>query len=270
MSWQDGELRLDGENFHYYRRGGGPPVLLAHGFSDNGRCWTRVAEALDSEFEFIAYDARGHGLSGGDANPTAAQDLARIVKALGLERPALLGHSMGASAVAGAAALAPAAYACAILEDPGWRTPVQAAAPRPPRQDFAAMTVGEIERAGRERNPNWHDIEFKDWAESKKQLRATGLPPRDPDEWKETVRRLDGLPVLLVTGDNALGSIVTPDYAVEAARLCPTLEVLQLPAGHNIRREAFEAFVEAVSAFLRKHHAPSVTPSPPGGEGARG
>ncbi|HXH22341.1 MAG TPA: alpha/beta hydrolase [Dehalococcoidia bacterium] len=253
MSWREGELSIEGETFHYYRRGSGAPVLLAHGFGDNGRCWTRVAEALEAEFELIAYDARGHGLSGGDANPNAAGDLASVVRALELERPALIGHSMGASAVARAAAKAPGAFACAILEDPGWRSPDRAGAPRPPRPDYAAMSVDEIERAGRERNPGWHDVEFRDWAESKKQLRATGLPPTSPEAWRDDVRGLEGLPVLLVTGDNALGAIVTPETAAEAQRLCSTLDVVRLSAGHNIRREAFGPFVEAVRAFLRRH-----------------
>jgi len=65
---------------------------------------------------------------------------------------------------------------------------------------------------------------------------------------------MNGVPVLLITADNSLGSIVTPETAEEAKRLCPSLTVLRLEgAGHNIRREAFERFVEAVRAFLAKH-----------------
>ena len=44
-------------------RAAGPPVVLAHGALDDGRCWTRVAEALESEYDLIAYDARFHGKS---------------------------------------------------------------------------------------------------------------------------------------------------------------------------------------------------------------
>jgi N-formylmaleamate deformylase len=256
MDWQEGDLELAGTRLHYYRRGRGRPLVVAHGFGDSGPCWTHVAMALESDYDVVAYDARSHGFSD-DAPPSAdgpGADLIALVGALRLERPALLGHSMGAGSVAAAVAERSNLFACAVLEDPGWRTAEQAAAPRPPRRDFAGLTVEQLTAEARERNPEWHESELQPWAESKLQLRSTGLPPANADTWKETVRKLAGIPVLLITGDTALGSIVAQETAAEAVRLCPTLEVVHIAgAGHNIRRDRFVPFIETVRTFLDRH-----------------
>ena len=63
MAWTEGDLNVRGVKLHYYRRGSGRPVVLAHGFSDNGLCWDRVATVLDDRYDVIAYDARFHGKS---------------------------------------------------------------------------------------------------------------------------------------------------------------------------------------------------------------
>jgi hypothetical protein len=59
--------------------------------------------------------------------------------------------------------------------------------------------------------------------------------------------------VLLVCGGNkARGAIVGETVAARARELCPTLEVVRFAeAGHNVRREAFDGFVERVLGFLR-------------------
>ena len=46
MSWSEGDVDADGLTIHYTRTGDGdqPALVLAHGFSDNGLCWRRVAE----------------------------------------------------------------------------------------------------------------------------------------------------------------------------------------------------------------------------------
>jgi len=63
-AWQSGEVEANGIRLHYTRTGGAkPPVVLAHGFSDDGLCWTPVAEALAPEYDVIMVDARGHGRS---------------------------------------------------------------------------------------------------------------------------------------------------------------------------------------------------------------
>src|ERR671933_1978140 len=100
-SWQSDTVEANGLRLHYTRTGGAkPPVVLAHGFSDAGLCWTPVAEALEAEYDVIMVDARGHGRSeapehGYDAL-TLATDLYGLITTLNLRKPIILGHSMGA------------------------------------------------------------------------------------------------------------------------------------------------------------------------------
>src|SRR5437879_1516408 len=102
--WFSGDVKTNGLRMHYYRTGGEkPPLVLAHGATDSGLCWSRFARALESEYDVILPDARGHGLSdapeSGYTSSEHAADLAGIIDALGLQQPAVGGHSMGAGAV---------------------------------------------------------------------------------------------------------------------------------------------------------------------------
>ena len=90
-------LKVGGLKLHYTRTGGNRPALvLAHGFSDDGLCWTRFAEALEETYEVIMVDAYGHGRSGERETPYGpveqAADLVGVIKGLGLERPLILGN----------------------------------------------------------------------------------------------------------------------------------------------------------------------------------
>src|SRR5690242_13485221 len=97
--WQSGHVEANGIRLHYTRTGGDrPPLVLAHGFSDDGLCWTPVVAVLAPDYDVIMVDARGHGLSDAPAHGYGsaehAADLAGAIGALGLRRPAVLGHSM--------------------------------------------------------------------------------------------------------------------------------------------------------------------------------
>lgn len=78
---------------------GGMPLLAVHGITANHRAWELVASALPGT-RVIAPDLRGRGRSGDLPGPFAltdqADDLARMLDALGVERAAVAGHSMGA------------------------------------------------------------------------------------------------------------------------------------------------------------------------------
>ena len=264
MGWSDGDvITVDGARLHYYRRGSGPPLILAHGATDNGRCWTRLAEALEGEFDIVAYDARNHGKSESSAFEPghAGEDMIGVADALGFDRPAAMGHSMGAMALTQALALRPDLFRAAVLEDPPWRLtlPEPGEAPRVNPADWsnADRSVEEIARLGKVASPTWHDDEFPDWAEAKLQFRPSdswieairrgGMPP-----WEPAVKEFT-CPVLLVCGTPEKMAIVTPETASDAQALYPALEVAAFDAGHNVRREAFEQVVETVREFLHRY-----------------
>jgi pimeloyl-ACP methyl ester carboxylesterase len=79
--------------------GAPPPALLLHGIGNYGRAWDFVADAVAGRMRLVAPDARGHGDSAkpetGYAPSDFGADALAILDALGLERPAVVGHSMG-------------------------------------------------------------------------------------------------------------------------------------------------------------------------------
>jgi pimeloyl-ACP methyl ester carboxylesterase len=89
-----GELRL-----HAVIGGDGPPLLLVHGWPQTWYQFRLVMPALARDFEVIAVDQRGMGLSDkpedGYDTGTVAGDLVALMDALGHERFALLGFDTG-------------------------------------------------------------------------------------------------------------------------------------------------------------------------------
>src|SRR3712207_3680051 len=89
-----GELRQ-----HAVIGGGGPPLLLVHGWPQTWYAWRLVMPELARDFEVIAVDQRGIGLSdkpqdGYDIG-TLAADMVALMDALGHERFAVVGHDTG-------------------------------------------------------------------------------------------------------------------------------------------------------------------------------
>jgi pimeloyl-ACP methyl ester carboxylesterase len=79
--------------------GDGPPLLLVHGWPQTWYAWRLVMPALARDFQVIAVDQRGTGLS--DSTPdgydtgTLASDLVALMDALGHQRFAMVGHDTG-------------------------------------------------------------------------------------------------------------------------------------------------------------------------------
>jgi pimeloyl-ACP methyl ester carboxylesterase len=85
---------------YYESHGEGPPLVLVHGAWVDRRTWDPQVEALSEGYRVIAYDLRGHGRTGPSAERNytielLAADLRALVEALGLERPAVCGLSLG-------------------------------------------------------------------------------------------------------------------------------------------------------------------------------
>jgi pimeloyl-ACP methyl ester carboxylesterase len=80
--------------------GVGPAVVCVHGLTANHTCWASVADGLSPDYRVIGYDLRGRGNSDKPATgyslPIHCQDLAGLLDRLGLQRPVIVGHSLGA------------------------------------------------------------------------------------------------------------------------------------------------------------------------------
>lgn len=269
-TWPDADVVANGIRIHYYRTGRGkPPLVLAHGFSDNGLCWTPVARALEWEYDIIMYDARGHGLSeapeDGYADVDRAADLAGLIQALGLSKPAIIGHSMGASTAALTAALYPALVGKLVLEDPPWRDdlwpdlPPEEATKRFEEERARIIENKSLSREAliarcRQQNPTWSEAELGPWAESKRQLSPHVLKGfrQKWTPWREVVVKIS-CPTLVITADPDRGALVTPEVAAELSSLNPHISIAYINgAGHSVRREAFEEYMRVVRAFLRQ------------------
>lgn len=76
-----------------------PVLVLAHALGANRGLWRPQIAALSATHQVIAYDARGHGASAAPKGPYTLERLARdvldVMDALGIERFAFCGLSMG-------------------------------------------------------------------------------------------------------------------------------------------------------------------------------
>jgi pimeloyl-ACP methyl ester carboxylesterase len=265
-AWATGEVEGNGARLHYRRSGGsGRVVVMAHGVTDAGLCFTPVAERLAGRFDVILYDARGHGRSslpdGADHGGELARDMAGLIRALELDRPIVIGHSMGANTAAQTAAIERDAIGALVLEDPPWFSRGESGEPAPPRRDFRAwmtalksLSLDELVAQSRRDNPGWPEAEHRPWAESKLQFNPAflsgGLSLGDPRTYVSNIR----CPTLLIHGDDrSRGAIVSARAAEEAVGMSPAIRAVGIAgAGHNIRRDRFDAYMKAVETFLVK------------------
>jgi pimeloyl-ACP methyl ester carboxylesterase len=94
-------IDIEGARIHYLDEGSGPAVLLIHGLGGQMRNFTHsLTGKLKGEFRVIALERPGSGYSIRPADASAAigaqsSVIARFIETLGLERPLVVGHSMG-------------------------------------------------------------------------------------------------------------------------------------------------------------------------------
>lgn len=105
------------------RRGRGFPVVCLHAIGHGARDFEALANLAGDQFEIIAIDWPGQGLSPPDAQPPSAARYGEILlaalDALNLDRVILIGNSIGGAASIVAAAARPERIAALVLCDPG-------------------------------------------------------------------------------------------------------------------------------------------------------
>jgi pimeloyl-ACP methyl ester carboxylesterase len=98
----------DGTSIHYEVIGAGDPMLLIHGLTESGEAWGDIPERLAPMARVVVVDLPGHGRSG-RAPSYGLFDLVgavgAVVAAESLEKPRVVGHSLGGT-IASALAVA--------------------------------------------------------------------------------------------------------------------------------------------------------------------
>jgi N-formylmaleamate deformylase len=270
LKYTPGDISINGVKIHYYRTGGNkPPFILLHGATDNGLCWTPIAELLAEKYDVIMPDAQGHGLSdrlGRDFDSQVqARQVLGLINELRLERPIIMGHSMGAGTAAQTAAEHPELLKAVILEDPAWNrdgppTDGGEEARRREMEELTKELTGggrrsreELIAACRKTNPAWSEAEIQPWADSKLQFDPALFSKLRPTftDYVELVPRID-CPTLLIISDGGIVPVATARHAAELWQSKQPFQWVRIKgAGHNIRREQYGAFHDALFSFLR-------------------
>jgi 2-succinyl-6-hydroxy-2,4-cyclohexadiene-1-carboxylate synthase len=262
----------DGLRLHVALSGDGPPLVLLHGFTGSAETWAPLGSALGAAYTTIAVDLPGHGRSMAPDDPARyalgrfADDLARVLDALAIERVAVLGYSMGGRAALRFALRHPDRVAALVLEStsPGIADPVR----RADRLASDLALADSIEREGIhafvdrwERLPLWESRrampdaarvllraqrEANQPAGLANSLRGAGAGADQP-----VLDRLSTIhtPALLI-----VGALDAPYVALGRLmeRAFPTAHMTLVPeAGHAVHLEQPDAFVAAVKVFLR-------------------
>jgi pimeloyl-ACP methyl ester carboxylesterase len=137
-------------------QGDGPSLLMIHGLASTSHIWDLVAPRLAPRFRVLAYDQRGHGVSGkpssGYGFDRMCADAAEVIRAERLGRTVVIGHSWGANVALELAVRRPRLVAGAVLVDGGflsmrdrmdWETARRQLAP----PEMAGMTLQNFRRA---------------------------------------------------------------------------------------------------------------------------
>jgi pimeloyl-ACP methyl ester carboxylesterase len=238
----------------------GSPVLLLHGWTDSSRAWTIAAPYL-AEYRLLIPDQRGHG---GSDKPDCCYSLANfaydaklLLDAKGIERAAVVGHSLGSLVGQAFAVQYPERVSKLILVGSTALPPVT-------RGDWLWRSVNGF------RGPLDPNSAFmREWSASASPtpVASSYLSHADPEVasvplhvWRAVLRELTDrstaalasdikAPTLILSGGK--DSLFPPEHHRALARAIPRAEARVLPAlGHNLILERPAEVGPAIRDFL--------------------
>jgi 3-oxoadipate enol-lactonase len=208
---------------------GGRPLLLLHNTGAAGRrTWADIAPAFTGTHPVLMPDFRGWGESGrpGDYRvETMRDDILGLLDLLGLERIDLIGHSLGGTVGWLVAQARPDQVERLVIED----SPL-------PRPGGVQLSPGE--RPAGEQAYDWDALVAV--------IEAINHP--DP-RWWELLPTVTARTLLIGGGPSS----PAPQQALsETAALLPDARVVTIDVGHQVHRDAREAFLAETTAFLAR------------------
>ncbi len=252
--------------------GEGVPIVLLHGLGLTGALWNRVRDGFGPGYQLILVDLRAAGKTR-EIEPEElslkrwSDDLAGLLAALNVERPVLVGHSLGASIAL--------RYALELPDDVRGLALIGADATLSNLAPRMLLSAERIESMGLEawvqeywsKNPPFSAASLERTPEILDEYRALVLG-NDPVDYVRQCRAIAGAedlsdrlgeieqPALVLIG--ALDDRTLPQHGRELAARLGNARVVELPdVGHTLPLEAPAQVAAAVRAFLEDVARPS-------------
>lgn len=285
--WFDGYAYVNGVRIHYYHAvpaPGKPIIIMVHGVTDIGLSWTTLTWKLQDSYDIYMLDARGHGLSDPftptDDSNTLVKDVVEFTRTMKLEKPILMGHSMGAATVMHVGAEYPDLARAIGMLDP-FLSPMgpprqnasnqssarNASKSDPPAHDHLSVSMtgtpetlvaqnnynfNDLVATCRRNTPKWDMVDCEYWALSKKQYHGAYTS----EAWQAiagTMRTGESLakitvPALILKAD---ASPEQRKAQLEAASVMQKGKLVHIDGGgHNLHHDELQRTVEVLKEFL--------------------
>ncbi|MFF2012951.1 alpha/beta fold hydrolase [Streptomyces sp. NPDC058195] len=262
MTWSERTVVRNGVRLSCRDHGGaGTPVVLLHGLAGHAGEWDAVARWLSPAYRVVAVDQRGHGASErrpDDVSRAAyVADAVAVIDQLGLERPVLVGQSLGGHTALLTAAAHPELVRALVLVEAGpgdpepelparigsWLDtwPVPFAAREEAVGFLGGGPVGEGWAAGlEEREDGW-------WPRFDRDVMVGSLAENARcgfwDQWTEVT-----CPTLVILGQSG---IIPPREADRMLGDRPQTLAVSVPgAGHDVHLERPDVLRHLLAEFL--------------------
>jgi len=274
VAYRSRHIVLRQMRFHFLEWGnpGAPAIVLLHGGHQSCHSWDLVSLHLARKYHVFALDQRGHGDSEWArdveyTNHTMSLDAEAFIKVIGVSRPVLIGHSMGARNSMLLAKHDHSYLRAMVIVDVG-----------PEVSERGRATIAGFVAANQEFEDLDHfvaNVQKYDPYRKREHIertvkynllkRADGkfISKCDYNPRRLGVLRGQGplesitledvakynLPVMIVRGENS--NILEPDAAVRFAAALPDGRLVTVPnCGHNVHGQNTKGFLEALNGFL--------------------
>lgn len=245
-------LDRGGVAIYYEEHGAGPPILLSHGYSASCRMWDGQVAAFADRYRLVLWDMRGHGRSGDPddpglySTPATVEDMAALLRHLGIERAIIGGLSLGGYMSLAFHLAHPEMASALMLFDtgPGYRNP-QARAQWNERAEARArdLEAKGLSALGRESDPR---VGRHRSAEGLA-LAARGMLAQQDGSIIESLPLIK-VPTLVLVG--ALDRNFIAPFEYMAGKIPGARKTVIPEAGHTANLDQPEAFNKAVGEFL--------------------
>lgn len=228
-------------------------LVAVHGNFASAAWWRDLVARPPAGWQVLAPDLPGFAGTpyGGDVSISVYADwLGAWIAERNLDRPVLLGHSLGGAVVLDLAARDPGRYRALVLAASAPLTGLVTPEENYPVLEMLRGSPALLEMSLGALFPSGRPADFGEYVQDGGRMAATHYSgnARALSTWSVDPARLSGLPVLVMGGE--LDALITPDMVRAQAQALGVPATVQPGVGHGFPQEQPDVFRAALATFL--------------------